>query len=751
MLTLPLPRRIWFPWEENRNTLIAEKVFQVPDKGGTFRVALSCSGDYQVLINGISPLPAAEPAPAWWAVHYLDVTPHVVAGSNMLRVTCRHHCSRAPYLLLVLDRTENGQVERLVWTASDWVIRDSDVAEGRKAWAFDGVWAEPYALAGNCPDDFLRLNHGRQQIHTTRLERAVDWHDGLGRWLASPALGPLRAQCNFTVGPAQARVRWEHTHFMAHLVAEHLFRQTNEWLDQYEARCPRVVYEIPQETFGRVVLRNAGADTVWLAVTLAESRGEAGQYNRRFTEYFPLAPGEQRATRLSGFRVVKIILLATRGEAQLAPPLVQHVLFPMVSPGEFRTDNEELNRIWDVAVHTLRLCMQNEIWDGARRDYMPWMGDLHVENLATYHAIGDYDLPRHTLTVLRELGPDPVPPLDERVYPGLSSGWRASTNQEVNGMPTYTAWWLVGLHDYWVYSGDRPFLEAQAPGVWAVVERVLSHLNEEGRWSAPDFGEWSDYAPEACRWANHGVATWAVACAARVLRASGHEQTAARCDEALQRMTNGYAEALRASSPGAFHPYVMAVLGGALPAAQATSLFRHYLNHRVETLATPWWRFYELEAASATGHHAWALSRLFEGWSPMLRAGATTFWEQFNADWLRSPDPHAVSGTNDTVSPFGYGGYRTSLCHGWSSGPVVWLHRWVLGVQPVQPGFATIAFAPNLHGLQHATGKVPTPHGPIVVDLRPAAWSITLPEGVCGVFSPTEAPFSGHATFRPHG
>ena len=30
-----------------------------------------------------------------------------------------------------------------------------------------------------------------------------------------------------------------------------------------------------------------------------------------------------------------------------------------------------------------------------------------------------------------------------------------------------------------------------------------------------------------------------------------------------------------------------------------------------------------------------------------------------------------------------YGGYETSLCHGWSAGPAVWLHTAVLGVRPV--------------------------------------------------------------------
>ncbi|MBN2043915.1 MAG: hypothetical protein JW757_02745, partial [Anaerolineales bacterium] len=72
--------------------------------------------------------------------------------------------------------------------------------------------------------------------------------------------------------------------------------------------------------------------------------------------------------------------------------------------------------------------------------------------------------------------------------------------------------------------------------------------------------------------------------------------------------------------------------------------------------------------------------------------------------------------------------YETSLCHGWSAGPAVWLHQAVLGVKPGNPGFTRFHFQPNLGGLNWAEGDVPTPHGTIHVRLEsrageaPSAW-----------------------------
>jgi len=74
----------------------------------------------------------------------------------------------------------------------------------------------------------------------------------------------------------------------------------------------------------------------------------------------------------------------------------------------------------------------------------------------------------------------------------------------------------------------------------------------------------------------------------------------------------------------------------------------------------------------------------------MLFRGATSFWEV-----LEGPR----------------GG--SSLCHGWSAIPVYFYQAYLLGVQPLAPGFAEFAVDPVVSAAPWAEGVVPTPRGPI--------------------------------------
>ena len=80
-----------------------------------------------------------------------------------------------------------------------------------------------------------------------------------------------------------------------------------------------------------------------------------------------------------------------------------------------------------------------------------------------------------------------------------------------------------------------------------------------------------------------------------------------------------------------------------------------------------------------------------EPFGPMLERGATTLWESF--------------------AP------TASLCRGFSASPTYQLSRRVLGIAPAEPGFAAIDPMPDLAGLDHAEGVVPTHNGHVGVRL----------------------------------
>ena len=71
----------------------------------------------------------------------------------------------------------------------------------------------------------------------------------------------------------------------------------------------------------------------------------------------------------------------------------------------------------------------------------------------------------------------------------------------------------------------------------------------------------------------------------------------------------------------------------------------------------------------------------------MLEKGATTFWEDFDTDWMNGRgnlDDFPQSGKKDIHGDFGrfcYKGYRHSLCHGWASGVVAFLFEEIAGIR----------------------------------------------------------------------
>ncbi|WP_449436256.1 alpha-L-rhamnosidase C-terminal domain-containing protein [Pedobacter steynii] len=101
----------------------------------------------------------------------------------------------------------------------------------------------------------------------------------------------------------------------------------------------------------------------------------------------------------------------------------------------------------------------------------------------------------------------------------------------------------------------------------------------------------------------------------------------------------------------------------------------------------------------------------------MLDLGATTFWEDFNMDWITNAsriDELVPEGKKDVHGDYGaycYVGFRHSLCHGWASGPTAWLTEHVLGVKVVEAGCKTIKIEPHLGDLKFVEGTYPTPFG----------------------------------------
>jgi len=143
----------------------------------------------------------------------------------------------------------------------------------------------------------------------------------------------------------------------------------------------------------------------------------------------------------------------------------------------------------------------------------------------------------------------------------------------------------------------------------------------------------------------------------------------------------------------------------------------------LEGLST-FYGFYVLQLLGQTGNITSALDILDGYWGAMLDLGATTFWEDFDIQWIQNAgriDQIVPEGKHDVHGEYGkfcYQKLRHSLCHGWSGGPCAFLSRYILGIEILEPGCKTLRIAPQLGPLRHVQGSFPTPFGIVSVEHR---------------------------------
>ncbi len=389
----------------------------------------------------------------------------------------------------------------------------------------------------------------------------------------------------------------------------------------------------------------------------------------------------------SGFRFARIDN-AGDDPVQLDYVRAVSLMRPMRRIGRFKSSDERLNAIFDTAVRTVHLCCQDYLWDGIKRDRLVWMGDTHPETMAVLAVFGAADvLPRSLDYMAATCAPD---------------AW-------MNGMPTYTLWWIRNLAEWYRYTGDLKYLRGHAEYLSKTFAHVRTGMRD-GRWLAGTFLDWpTEHNKEA---AAAGTQALALICAretAFLARALG--------DAKLEADASALAAELARQNPephGAKSAAALLALSGM---RSAKEMFDGTLSKDGHDGVSTFYGYYMLEAMSAAGETQRALDTVRDYWGGMLDMGGTTFWEDFSLAWTNGAfrvDQMPVAGMKDIHGDYGefcYKGFRHSLCHGWSAGPVPWMIANVLGIRPVGTGCREFEVKPSLGDLDWAEGAYALPDG----------------------------------------
>ena len=410
----------------------------------------------------------------------------------------------------------------------------------------------------------------------------------------------------------------------------------------------------------------------------------------------------------SGFRFVRIDLLDDNRELHLKEVRAISIMRDLKYRGTFECNDERLNQIWQTGARTVHLNMQEYLWDGIKRDRLVWMGDMHPEVMTISHVFGNNEIVPKSLDLLKSVTPLP--------------NW-------MNTMYTYSLWWIIVQRDWYNFHGDSQYLENQRDYLVGLLDILLTKRIDENGYetSGGDFLDWPSNANQpAMKAGTQALMMMAIKAGSELCSHLGEEAMAARCQERYAKMEEVapkiveqyFREAEHPTAPGSKQAASLMALAGILDAEKANA---DVLTVEGARGFSTFYGYYMLQAMAKAGDYEGAMQVIRDFWGAMLDMGATSFWEDFNIDWLPNTAPIdelVPEGKKDIHGDFGaycYEGFRHSLCHGWASGPTAWMIEHVLGVKVVEAGCKVVRITPHLGELEWAKGSFPTPYGDIQI------------------------------------
>ena len=400
-------------------------------------------------------------------------------------------------------------------------------------------------------------------------------------------------------------------------------------------------------------------------------------------------------TAKSGFRFVRIDLEGEDIELKLKEVRAVFEYRDIPYLGSFKSDDERLNEIWMTGAYTVHLNMQEYLWDGIKRDRLVWVGDLHPEVMTINSVFGYNEVVPKSLDLIRDITPIP--------------NW-------MNGISSYSIWWLIIHRDWYYYHGDIEYLSEQRDYIFALLEHLMSKVGDNGK-EMLDGNRFLDWpSSENQKGIDAGLQSLML-----MAMNAGEGLAMALDDKSMAKKCRKTADRLMSYAPehnGLKQAAALMALSGLMDAEDAVEDV--VAVDGAKDFST-FYGYYMLEAMALAGEYQTAIDVINEYWGAMLDLGATTFWEDFDMEWMDNAariDEIVPEGKTDVHATYGdycYKSFRHSLCHGWASGPTAWMSKHVLGIQILEPGCKKIKIEPHLGDLKWVEGTFPTPYGLIKV------------------------------------
>ena len=400
----------------------------------------------------------------------------------------------------------------------------------------------------------------------------------------------------------------------------------------------------------------------------------------------------------TGFRFVRISAPDSGAVLRIQNIKAVAVYRDLPYRGYFRSNDKRIDSIWMTGAYTVQLNMQDYLIEGIKRDRLVWIGDIFPE-IKTMHAVfGNHSIAARSLDLIKNETP---------------------VGQWMNGIPSYSLWWIVSQLEVFMQKGDTTYLRTQLPYLAGLTAELRKYISADGREKLPGwrFLDWpSSQDTTAIHAGLQALLVIAMEASRDLARAAGDKQLEKLAAESIVLLKKHKPQPGKVKQAAA-----LMAIGGLYPAADIN---RDVLAMDPFTGVSSFYGYFVLQARAKAGDYKGGLELVRKYWGGMLDLGATTFWEDFDLAWMKNAaridevTPAGKTDVHKTYGDYSYKAYRHSLCHGWASGPTAWLSEHVLGVTVLDAGCRTVKVEPHLGDLQWIEGGYPTPFGVVEIKVK---------------------------------
>lgn len=320
------------------------------------------------------------------------------------------------------------------------------------------------------------------------------------------------------------------------------------------------------------------------------------------------------------------------------------------------------DRIYDVSVRTLELCMHDHYEDCPWREQALYAMDSRNQMLCGYYAFNEYCFPRANLYLMSK---------DDRADGLLSICTPSGENLTI---PSFSLHYYLEVYEYTKYSGDLTLIRQIMPKLCSVLDTFLNHMEnglipnfaEKCHWN---FYEWSDDLSGKLHKEDNKSLEAALNCMLSLAldrmdkiceilgQKSNYKTIADKLNDKILEVFYDSERQLFVNRAGE-HKYSelvnsLAILCGAAKGETAAKIAQIMAGENELTNATlsmVCFKYDALLMINKDKYKDYVLNDIRVKYKKMLDLGATSFWE-----------------TEKGEADFSNAG---SLCHGWSAMPV---------------------------------------------------------------------------------